>query len=544
MKCTNQIQEVSLKNLSPEDQYILLNQKIDHNIKNVARSAMTPEERVINKAANKILDKYYTKTSVARDCYLTLKEVLLESNVSLSKTLLIEPSAGAGAFLSECDDTKIIGFDVAPTASEFNIRKSDFIKEDLKSLLSAKEKRHNLVFIGNPPFGKNSKLGIEFIHKAFEYSDVVAYIVPLTMRSWVAQKQVNPNNKTARLIVDIDISRDSFEFMGQDASVGCCFQIWVSENFKTNREDLRLKSKPVNAHPEFTMTLWNKAKKEANPEFFESQEFDFFVQNSGFRADFSTLRTLKEEFDPDKSYMFFKAKDYDTSVKLMELDYVGLSTKNKVAAPGFSKHTVVTAFTNIHGIPEIVEEAVAVKVKKPRKAKTVMEEAIAVKVKKPKKVKAIADETIIAEEVAVETVSKEIIVLSDNDFASVSKRSLMLASSLYDIDLSVSDVSVNNKTTESFAGMVSGFGFESLQNAKAVNNVNSRGIDDDSFCVSVEHKEVELARAKRIKTGSRAFEFSERVLLCALPVVASNGYGGRIKSVNDAVYVKQFKSTA
>ena len=44
--------------------------------------------------------------------------------------------------------------------------------------------------IGNPPFGKISSLAVKFFNKSAEYADVIAFIVPRTLKEYLYKKQV------------------------------------------------------------------------------------------------------------------------------------------------------------------------------------------------------------------------------------------------------------------------------------------------------------------------------------------------------------------
>lgn len=86
--------------------------------------------------------------------------------------LFLEPSAGNGSFLNYLNN--YVALDIAP--EDARIKKQDF--------LSYTPSITNFITIGNPPFGKRSKLAIEFFNKASEMSNVIAFIVPVSFMKW------------------------------------------------------------------------------------------------------------------------------------------------------------------------------------------------------------------------------------------------------------------------------------------------------------------------------------------------------------------------
>ena len=113
-------------------------------------------------------DKYYTKRSLARGLYQSLLQLLEQYEVDLSGYTWIEPSAGDGAFSDLLPENKI-AMDIAPGRDD--ITKQDF-------LAWSPEKEGKYIVIGNPPFGRYGKLALEFINRAAQYADIVAFIVP------------------------------------------------------------------------------------------------------------------------------------------------------------------------------------------------------------------------------------------------------------------------------------------------------------------------------------------------------------------------------
>jgi len=156
------------------------------------------------------LDQFYTKSSIAIKCYNLIKQT-----VDIDKYLLIEPSAGLGAFSNQFHSNSY-ALDLEPKHK--NIIKQDFFDFDLNN-----PKNDKIITIGNPPFGKNSSLAIKFFNKSAEYSDYICMIFPITFKK---DSVINKLNKSFKLIDEVVLEKNSFIFDDTDYDVKCVFQIW------------------------------------------------------------------------------------------------------------------------------------------------------------------------------------------------------------------------------------------------------------------------------------------------------------------------------
>lgn len=156
-------------------------------------------------------DKFYTKSDVALSCINFLKE-----KVDCSGKEFLEPSAGDGKFLQYLDN--YIAYDIKPENE--NIIEADFLTVNLP-------KDKGYITIGNPPFGKRSQLAIDFFNRAALFSDVIAFIVPVSFMKWSVQKQLNNN---FALLDYFYLEPNSFLDKDKEFSVRCVFQIWINKN--------------------------------------------------------------------------------------------------------------------------------------------------------------------------------------------------------------------------------------------------------------------------------------------------------------------------
>ena len=337
--CVADIDLDTVQALSFHEQYNYINNYVEHNVLTSNRSVISRDTKLAFSKANEKLDKYYTKPAVAALCYENFKSILANSGISNDRFLFIEPSAGSGVFLDVIQEAKL-GFDLAPTKeSNHQIAQNDFLKDDLMGLLTDEEQCKQLIFIGNPPFGTKAKLAIEFVNKSLEYSNIVGFIVPIQFRKWSVQSKINSNS---RLLADIDLPENAFEFMGKDYKVRCCFQVWALDTFKSSLSDLRISTKPATAHPDFEMYQYNRTEQALK--FFD-YEWDFAVPRQGY-LDYTIKSKSKVDCDPKQQWIFFKAKNKQILEKLLSLDFVKLSKKN-IGIPGFGKADVVQEYLAI-----------------------------------------------------------------------------------------------------------------------------------------------------------------------------------------------------
>lgn len=156
------------------------------------------------------LDKFYTKTNIAKK---------LVSLIDIKKYgSIIEPSAGNGSFsklLHGC-----IAYDIKPENN--NIIKADFLSIDINI------KKRPVLVIGNPPFGRQNNLAIQFIKKSSLFADTIAFILP---KSFKKQSLQNKISLSFHLDKEIDLPYNSFYMNGQELDIPCVFQIWNKKSF-------------------------------------------------------------------------------------------------------------------------------------------------------------------------------------------------------------------------------------------------------------------------------------------------------------------------
>lgn len=177
------------------------------------------------------IDKYYTKKSIVEKCINHIK-----SKIKIkSKDIIIEPSAGNGAFIQDIKNISknYYFYDILPD-------NKDIIKQDFLELDLSKFENKNIHIIGNPPFGRQSSMAIKFIKKCCLFSKSISFILPKSFKKDSMKKYFE---KHYHLILEEDLPENSFLVNNKDCDVPCVFQIWEKN---TKPRDIPKKLEPKN----------------------------------------------------------------------------------------------------------------------------------------------------------------------------------------------------------------------------------------------------------------------------------------------------------
>ena len=158
------------------------------------------------------LEKFFTKKEVAKKLSNIFKSKINFDNNSV----LIEPSAGNGVWCQFFD--RILAYDIEPENTK--VIQQDFFKLNLDSCFHS-----NLHFIGNPPFGRQSKLVKKFIKKICDCKKTKSFgfILPKSFKKHSYQKSIP---LSFHLIHQEDLGDKSFIINNEEYDVPCVFQIW------------------------------------------------------------------------------------------------------------------------------------------------------------------------------------------------------------------------------------------------------------------------------------------------------------------------------
>lgn len=248
-------------------------------------------------------DKYYTPDSVVRKVIEVLKkDVMPLKNFSR----IIEPSAGAGAFLKQLPQSAI-GYDIEP--QDKNIIKGDYLKQNIPYM-------KNSLVIGNPPFGSSGNLHHEFIKRSMEHSDYVAFVLPGDM----FQK-----DKFEHIELYKSYMLPAVKYSG--VRLRCCFNIYRKR--KNKMEEKNIKNVEI--------LTFSKSKNTT-----KQQELDWLNIKSDYRLiGFGAIRLLK---NTDKRVRAKEIKiilKEKVNLKPALEKYLKKRAKVAVSTPNISKKEII-----------------------------------------------------------------------------------------------------------------------------------------------------------------------------------------------------------
>jgi predicted RNA methylase len=182
------------------------------------------------------IDKFYTNDETVKLCIQFVNQ-----HLNIKKTdLIIEPSAGKGSFINGIKNLSnyYLFYDIEPEYNE--IKKQNFLEFNppflefnLPSLSISGDVVRKIHVIGNPPFGRNSSLAIQFIRKTSQFSDTISFILPRSFKKKSMKQKVD---KRFHLIFETDIPNNAFTIDGEQCSVPCIFQIWEKKIYERTQE--------------------------------------------------------------------------------------------------------------------------------------------------------------------------------------------------------------------------------------------------------------------------------------------------------------------
>ena len=168
----------------------------------------------------KELDQFYTHPNIAKRFVEKIDEIYDLSTFDH----VVEPSMGEG-FIYDLLPENRIGLDIEknhPDCLEgdflqWSPEKSGIEYEPLLGI------RPNIVFVGNPPFGKSSSLAIEFFEHCGKFSDDICFIIPRTWEKFSVHNRLPPD---FGLYYEAILPEFAFIFNGSPYGVRCVAQCW------------------------------------------------------------------------------------------------------------------------------------------------------------------------------------------------------------------------------------------------------------------------------------------------------------------------------
>ena len=279
----------------------------------------TPKKKISKKISvglkRDTIDKYYTKQSVVELCIDYVKQYI---NIDSKNDLIIEPSAGNGAFILGIKSlsSKFLFFDLKPENIE--ILEQDYLELDpikIRQITDCKK----IHVIGNPPFGRQSSLAIKFIKKSTTFADTISFILPKSFKKDSLQKSFP---LVFHLIFQVDLPPNSFLVDSHEYDVPCVFQIWEK------KVDMRLKQ-PILQPMHFKFVK-------------QTQDPDISVRRIGVNAGIISQNTIDKSIESHYFIKFTNSKSVeDNIISLLGITY---EFDNTVGPKSISKQELIEKF--------------------------------------------------------------------------------------------------------------------------------------------------------------------------------------------------------
>jgi hypothetical protein len=267
------------------------------------------------------LDKFYTNKDIVGVCYDAIKTHLGIDK----KELIIEPSAGNGAFINIIKklSNNYRFYDIKPENDE--IIKKDFLELRFEDCNVASGVGSGCHIIGNPPFGNKSSKAIAFIKHSTNIlmAKSVSFILPISFKKASLQKSFPPNY---HLVYQTVLAPNSFTHFGIPKNIKTVFQIWIKKD-RARRVAVKI-----------TPASWYSFDKKENS--------DISIRRVGSKIGFVKLR---EERDNTNTHWFIKINSVvgDISKLLGKLNSIRFNKENNVGPLSISKQDIIKKYNSI-----------------------------------------------------------------------------------------------------------------------------------------------------------------------------------------------------
>ena len=191
-------------------------------------------------------ETFYTNKNIAKKCVETLHTFLTVD----SNDVYLEPTAGDGAFL-----------DFLPNYEAYDLKPEDprISQQDIFTFVP---KRTDYVTIGNPPFGKRSKLAIDVFNTVAKYSNVIAFIVPVSFMKYNVQKELDKEMERRIMGGDIDEMFADLDSSFDDIDFGDAFDDEDEDNLTINNNNVVHTDAGDNANVYATLMVTDSINKQ------------------------------------------------------------------------------------------------------------------------------------------------------------------------------------------------------------------------------------------------------------------------------------------
>jgi len=269
------------------------------------------------------LDKFYTNKDIVGVCYDAIKTHLGIDK----KELIIEPSAGNGAFINIIKrlSNNYRFYDIKPENEE--IIKKDFLELRFEDCNMASGSGCHI--IGNPPFGNKSSKAIAFIKHSTNIlmAKSVSFILPISFKKASLQKSFPPNY---HLVYQTVLAPNSFTHLGIPKNIKTVFQIWIKKD-RARRVAVKI-----------TPASWYSFDKKENS--------DISIRRVGSKIGFVKLC---EERDNTNTHWFIKINSATWNIGellselLGKLNSIRFNKENNVGPLSISKQDIIKKYNSL-----------------------------------------------------------------------------------------------------------------------------------------------------------------------------------------------------
>lgn len=275
-------------------------------------------------------EQIYTASALAARCMERVREQIDLASFEV----LLEPCAGTGAFFDLLPPDRRIGIDIDPRSS--GIEQADF------RTWEPPPTRGPILTVGNPPFGQRGALAVEFLNRACEFSEVVAFILPRSFQKYTFQDRVHPSFH----LVDAMACDEFVDADEQPTRVNAVFQIWE------RRPTLRRAVAPAASHPDFDMCHRHLSRTTPEDLARIREEYAFSIPQVG-----SSFSPRDPAATTRGSHWFIKPKVPGVRERFERLDFCFLDGMN-TAHTSLSKRDIIRAYQAVVDDTVIDEAAV------------------------------------------------------------------------------------------------------------------------------------------------------------------------------------------
>jgi hypothetical protein len=263
-------------------------------------------------------EQYYTPKELSSKCI-----AFVNSFFPLEEfDFIVEPSAGDGSFLQELPGHKTIAIDIDPKSSE--IIKADF----LAWAPTPKYAGAKVLTIGNPPFGARASVALKFIAHAAEFSDVIAFVLPMSFNKYTFQNMVP---SMFHLKASFDCT-DIFLTGENTRQVKTVFQIWVKSEAPRTRVTRKM------THTHFKMRHAHLSRTTAEELEVLRNKYAFAIAQVGSNFAPRDPRAITQG-----SYWFIEPLEPDVRERFSRMSFSHLDGMN-VAHKSLSKSDIIEAY--------------------------------------------------------------------------------------------------------------------------------------------------------------------------------------------------------